>query len=236
MQPKIISKDTMNIAGLTGNGSDTGAVWGEFETQFAKHPFPKADENGYEIRFYDGEKPAASGKDTHVGFAANVQTADGFTMVSLPPTEYVVFDVYVAKGYDSGNVEMDKWLSDNSAQYGQRMLEGVKYVVESYDERFNGGDEPDSVVEIWIPLVRHCQSCYMPMVKPEDFGTETDGKPSGDYCCHCWQNGDFITKQNFEETVEGNIPWWKEDGDKSDDEARTRIMAVFPKLKRWKTA
>jgi len=28
--------------------------------------------------------------------------------------------------------------------------------------------------------------------------------------------------------------FWKEKGDKSDDEARVRIMEVFPTLKRWK--
>jgi len=76
----------------------------------------------------------------------------------------------------------------------------------------------------------------MEMNEPKDFGTEAGGSASADYCCHCYQKGDFTTKQTFEEAVEGNIPWWKEDSDKSDDEARARIMEVFPTLKRWKTA
>ena len=84
--------------------------------------------------------------------------------------------------------------------------------------------------------VMHCQSCYMPMNEAKDFGTEADGSPSQDYCCHCYQNGDFTGKSTFEEAVENNIPWWKEEGDKSDDEARARIMAVFPTLKRWKAS
>jgi len=71
------------------------------------------------------------------------------------------------------------------------------------------------------------------MVKPEDFGTEADGGVGQDYCCHCYQNGAFTEEQTFEEAVEGNIPFWKEEGDTSDDEARARIMAVFPTLKRW---
>ena len=82
----------------------------------------------------------------------------------------------------------------------------------------------------------HCQSCYMPMKETKDFGTETNGNANTDYCCHCYQNGAFTYNQTLEEAVEGNISWWKEDGDKSDDEARARIMAVFPTLKRWKTA
>ena len=81
--------------------------------------------------------------------------------------------------------------------------------------------------------IPNCQSCYMPMGKPEDFGTESCGGPSQDYCVHCYQKGQFTDNQNFAEAVESNIPFWKEDGDKSDDEARARIMEVFPKLKRW---
>jgi AraC family transcriptional regulator len=75
----------------------------------------------------------------------------------------------------------------------------------------------------------------MELNEAKDFGTEKGGNPSADYCCHCYQNGGFTDKQTFEEAVENNIPWWKEDGDKSDDDARKRIMEVFPTLKRWKT-
>ena len=82
--------------------------------------------------------------------------------------------------------------------------------------------------------VNECQSCAMPMKTSEDFGTEKSGSPSQDYCCHCYQKGAFTCEQTFEEAVEGNIQWWKEEGDKSDDEARARIMEVFPTLKRWK--
>ena len=80
---------------------------------------------------------------------------------------------------------------------------------------------------------QHCQSCYMPMKKKKDFGKEADESNSEDYCCHCYQAGDFTDQQTFEEAVTNNIPWWKEEGDQSDDEARVRIMEVFPKLKRW---
>ncbi|WP_421909216.1 zinc ribbon domain-containing protein [Methanolacinia petrolearia] len=36
-----------------------------------------------------------------------------------------------------------------------------------------------------------CQSCGMPMTKPEDFGTEADGSSSVEYCMYCYQNGSF---------------------------------------------
>jgi len=75
----------------------------------------------------------------------------------------------------------------------------------------------------------------MPMKEATDFGKEKDGNPSEDYCKYCYIDGDFTSNETYEEAVESNIQFWKEDGDKSDDEARERIKAVFPALKRWKT-
>ena len=79
-------------------------------------------------------------------------------------------------------------------------------------------------------VYRICQSCAMPMTKPEKFGTETDESLSRDYC---YSGGEFTTKQTLEEAVEGNIKFWRKKSDKSNDEARARIMELFPKLKRW---
>lgn len=80
-----------------------------------------------------------------------------------------------------------------------------------------------------------CQSCAMPLVKPEDFGTEANSNKSEDYCCHCYAGGKFTYESTLEQAVENNIPWWR-DGCANDDEARARIMEVFPKLKRWAKA
>ena len=95
-----------------------------------------------------------------------------------------------------------------------------------------GGDKPDSIVEFRVPFYRLCQSCFMPMATDDQFGTEADGSSSQDYCCHCYGKGDFVWDADFNEFVEENIAFWR-DGRKNDDEARARIMEVFPKLKRW---
>jgi len=73
------------------------------------------------------------------------------------------------------------------------------------------------------------------MAKPEDFGTEACGAPSSDYCCHCYTKGAFADSMTYEEAVEANVPFWKEEGDTCDEAARARIKAVFPTLKRWKS-
>lgn len=157
MKPKIVEMNKLTIAGLTGNGTETGKVWEDFEKLYKQKPFPKTDENGYEIRFYDGEQKVTPGMDIHVGFLTlSTDNFDGFTAVVLPATEYAVFDVYTAKGYDSENKNMDKWLSDNSDKYTQLQIEGKKFVVECYNEKFKGGDKPDSIVEIWVPVKKVC--------------------------------------------------------------------------------
>jgi len=83
-----------------------------------------------------------------------------------------------------------------------------------------------------MKTAQHCQSCYMPMKKKKEFGREADGKPSADYCCYCYQQGDFTWKPTFEEFVDGNLQFWRE-GCKDDDEARMNMREVFTSLKRW---
>ena len=83
---------------------------------------------------------------------------------------------------------------------------------------------------------KHCQSCNMPMSSPEDFGKEADGNQSPDYCVHCYQNGDFVWKPTFEEFVDGNVQFWREEGETDDTASRERIMKVLPTLKRWAKA
>jgi hypothetical protein len=72
----------------------------------------------------------------------------------------------------------------------------------------------------------------MPLKEAKDHGTETDGGQNNDYCCHCYAGGKFTYESTFEQAVEDNIPWWREEG-KTDDDARANIMKVFPTLKRW---
>ena len=63
MQPKIIIKGETTIHGLRGDGAGTGDLWEKFEKRYAKKPFERVGENAYEIRTFDGKKPARPGSD-----------------------------------------------------------------------------------------------------------------------------------------------------------------------------
>ncbi len=232
MQPNMIYRDRLYIKGITGSGANTGKVWDDFEKQYENNPFEKQDNNGYELRFYDGEEKTVGEQDLHVGFCAGNSEASGFSILELPATEYAVFDVLVAKGYDSENAAMDQWLADNASRYGQRELDGKKFVIECYNDKFKGGDKPDSMVEIWSPVYRICQSCSMPMTQTRDFGTEEDKSQSTDYCCHCYGNGSFFKEETMDEMIESCIPFCA-DYYGSAEHARQVMQKTFPRLKRW---
>lgn len=148
LNPNIIKKNKLIIAGISGDGNKTGEIWQEFEKLCMDIEIPnKLSSNGYEIRIY-----SETDCIVHVGFAVldeNINTK--LTTVTLPASQYASFDVYVSKGYESENNAMEEWLNTNGAGYSQRYLDGKPYVVEYYDERFYG-NETGSIVEIWVPI------------------------------------------------------------------------------------
>lgn len=149
VDPKLIERGSMLIAGVAGDGSRTAEIWKAFEELIKKTDLPnRLSCNGYEIRIYDKQKC-----ECFVGLAVPDDNVDSsFTLFRLPASKYAAFDVYVARGYDSQNSAMDEWLETNKEGYSQKLYDGGEpYVVEYYDERFNYGEE-DSIVEIWVPI------------------------------------------------------------------------------------
>jgi len=158
MRPKMIDMDELAITGLTGGGADPGAVWAAFDRRYNVSQFPRADGNGYEIRFFTSRfsgKTPDTDKDVHVGFLTKSgEDITGFSTVMLPAARYAVFDAAVANGYDSQNAAMEQWIADNAESYRVLEFHDCEYVIECYNEKFKGGNQPDSVVEIWLPVKR----------------------------------------------------------------------------------
>ncbi len=148
--PNLMKRDRLRIAGVTGDGMETGEIWCRFMQHYEAHGMPgECSAHGYEIRFYPGKGRDC---DCHVGHAVNAAPADpAYTLVELPASEYASFEVFVSQGYDSENNAMDEWLAHNPQGYRERLLDGVHYCVEYYDERFRG-EEEGSIVEIWVPV------------------------------------------------------------------------------------
>jgi hypothetical protein len=77
-----------------------------------------------------------------------------------------------------------------------------------------------------------CQSCSMPMVKSEDFGTNADGAQNQDYCTYCMQNGNFTWSGTLDQMIEKLVSMHDQMG-VTEEEARKMANENLPILKRW---
>ncbi len=79
-----------------------------------------------------------------------------------------------------------------------------------------------------------CQSCGMPLAKPEDFGTARGGGRSDDYCHFCYLDGAFtnpaMTLQAMTDLCVGVL----ERQGMSEPKARALMAGTLPQLKRWR--
>jgi hypothetical protein len=82
---------------------------------------------------------------------------------------------------------------------------------------------------------KYCQSCGMPMGETdENYGKETDGTKSKDYCKYCYENGEFTFNGSMEEMIEICVPHMASaNPDMTEDKARNIMKEWFPTLKRW---
>jgi len=86
-----------------------------------------------------------------------------------------------------------------------------------------------------MPTGPFCQSCSMPMQKPDDFGTGADGFKQNDYCVYCFKNGAFtepdITRDQMIDKV---AKLMVEKTNMPADQAKAIAKMFIPKLKRWR--
>ncbi|MCK5130032.1 MAG: helix-turn-helix domain-containing protein [Clostridiales bacterium] len=152
IEPKIIRKGELIIAGIKGDGNQTGLLWKRYDTLGKTTPLNnKKEEGGYELRIYDRDDSC----ECWVGESVLSKVNDNnYQSIMLPDVWYAVFEIYPARGYDSQNEAMDKWLLDNNDQYEQLKMDNKHYVIEFYDERFKGNEDPNSIVEMWIPIIK----------------------------------------------------------------------------------
>ena len=81
-----------------------------------------------------------------------------------------------------------------------------------------------------------CQSCSMPLGKPEDFGTDPAGYRVNDFCRHCYADGAFTEPDiSMEAMLDRCVGVMDRQGILPAPQARARLADVLPRLKRWTT-
>jgi len=80
-----------------------------------------------------------------------------------------------------------------------------------------------------------CQSCGMPLERPEDFGMGSHGLRINDYCCYCYNNGAFTEPEiTMQEMIDKCIGFLVQQKTMPETEAKTMITEFIPTLKRWR--
>jgi len=74
-----------------------------------------------------------------------------------------------------------------------------------------------------------CQSCGMPLYKPELFGTDKNGFRIEDYCLYCYKDGQFTQDVTMEEMIQLCAKYVKSDPEL----AIVQMKSYYPSLKRW---
>lgn len=78
-----------------------------------------------------------------------------------------------------------------------------------------------------------CQSCGMPMINKEDFGTNSDGSQNTEYCRFCYQEGEYTDEGiTMKQKIEKNIEIAKKMG-LPEEQSKEIANSIIPKLKRW---
>ena len=78
-----------------------------------------------------------------------------------------------------------------------------------------------------------CQSCALPLSNETDYGAESDGTKSEEYCTWCYPDGSFTGEESLDAFIEHNAPYVAEGIGISRDEAVSYLAVVLPTLKRW---
>ena len=80
-----------------------------------------------------------------------------------------------------------------------------------------------------------CQSCAMPMDKPELFGANADDSASDEYCVYCFKKGEFTEPDiTMEEMIDRCVKHMVEQDIMPEEEARKLLTKYMPRMKRWR--
>lgn len=106
MNPNMIKKNKIILAGVSGDGNKTAEIWKRFiELDEEYTLMNKVSDDGYDVRIFDsttGEEKIFVGCE----IKESVETKADYGVYELfkiPSSEYASFDVYVEDGYESEN-------------------------------------------------------------------------------------------------------------------------------------
>ena len=152
MQPQFVSKPEMTLVGIVGCGSDVTKIdicglWERFDGQ-SEHVKHQAKGKGYEIHIQEETNPPMHFCLVGVEVQGIEHLPIEMFAKMIPACEYAVFTHrFKDGGFSYAFKAAYDWLknSEHTSAY--------HFDIQCYDSRFKSPDDPDSVVEIWVPIM-----------------------------------------------------------------------------------
>ena len=151
MEPRIIDKPTMTLVGIVGCGSsvkhlDISGLWQRF-TEHEHEIKHKIEDFGYELHIEEARKPSMHFCLVGIEVTQVEDLPLEFFCKAIPPCKYAHFTHHFRDGdYGEAFEAAYGWLkaSDYTAAYA--------FDIQAYGEQFKGSEDPESVLEIFIPI------------------------------------------------------------------------------------
>ena len=158
MGHEIIEKEEMILAGIVDSGAHVGQInitglWDRFIEQSNEIPNQVDADKGYELHIEEDRSP----RKHFILIGVEVEKVEHepleiFTKV-LPAGKYLRYTHQFSDGsYAQAFESLYDWLEDSDYK------PAYAFDVQCYDERFNGSDDPESIIEILVPVVERMDS------------------------------------------------------------------------------
>ncbi len=151
MQVKIVEQEGMILVGVVAVGSsvediDISKLWQRFIAKYGDVQ-RKVEGKNYEMHVWDELAPPKHYCFIGVEVEEIKDLPIELFMKAIPRHTYAVFThCFRDGGYGQAYKNIDKWLK--SSQY----TDPYNFDIQCYDERFQGPDDPESVMEFYIPV------------------------------------------------------------------------------------
>ncbi|MDO3388250.1 GyrI-like domain-containing protein [Gilvimarinus sp. SDUM040013] len=155
MKPKFVNLDSLNIVGVQVAGSPAdgsfGKTWPVLFERNSELPSKVGMDVAYGVQSYSKELM----KQGQWKYTAGLEVSktdnipDGMELISVPSNQYAVFEYKGVVGPELGELFQNiykQWLPNSGYE-----LAG-EYDFERYDSRFKGPANPESVLDIYVPV------------------------------------------------------------------------------------
>jgi len=147
MEPRIVDKDEITLVGLVSFGGDIGELWNRVETsedQIA-HAVPGL---WYELHIYPADFSVGTPTYMVAREVTSVEDVPHAMFVKpLPAGTWAAFTHRCGvEGYDAVNRRINDWLEVSPYRQSRNIS------LQVYDHRFKGFTDPDSELDLLIPI------------------------------------------------------------------------------------